>query len=91
MAHLSQNSAALVMRVKRILGQLQAVERSLVEGADCSKTLHLTAAVRGAVNGLIDELIEDHLRTHVAAPDLSPKDRSEGAKALIAAIRRYSK
>lgn len=91
MAHLSGDSDALVMRVKRIVGQLQAVERSLIEGADCSKTLHLAAAVRGAVNGLIDELIVDHVRTHVAAPDLSPEDRSDGAEALIAAIRRYSK
>lgn len=91
MAHLSKNSDALVLRVRRIVGQLQAIERALTEGADCARTLHLTAAVRGAVNGLMDELLEDHLRTHVAAPELSPADRAEGAEALIAAIRRYAK
>lgn len=91
MSHLSEKSGPLVMRVKRIIGQLQAVERALVAGEDCSKTLHLTAAIRGAVNGLIDELVEDHVRTHVAAPDLSTEDRAEGAEALIAAIRRYAK
>lgn len=91
MAHLSKDAAALVMRVKRIIGQLQAVERALVEGNDCSTTLHLTAAVRGAVNGLIDELVEAHVHAHVAAPELSPEERAEGADALIAAIRRYVK
>ncbi|WP_263588472.1 metal/formaldehyde-sensitive transcriptional repressor [Sphingopyxis sp. GC21] len=91
MAHLSNDTDALVLRVRRLVGQLQAVERALVEGQDCSKTLHLTAAVRGALNGLIDELIEAHIKAHVAAPDLSPDERAEGADALIAAIRRYAK
>jgi DNA-binding FrmR family transcriptional regulator len=91
MAHLSKNSDPLVMRVRRMIGQLQAVERSLVEGADCSKTLHLTAAIRGALNGLIDELVETHVLEHVAAPALSAQERAEGAEALIAAIRRYAK
>lgn len=91
MAHLSKDNDALVLRVRRLVGQLQAVERALVAGDDCSKTLHLAAAVRGAVNGLIDELIEAHVKTHVSAPDLTPQAREEGAEALIAAIRRYAK
>ncbi|WP_404476354.1 metal/formaldehyde-sensitive transcriptional repressor [Novosphingobium sp. BL-52-GroH] len=91
MGHLSENNQALVLRVRRMIGQLQAVERALVGGEDCAKTLLLSAAVRGAVNGFIDELIEDHLRTHVAAPDLSPQERDEGVQAVITAIRRYAK
>ncbi|SFF83101.1 DNA-binding transcriptional regulator, FrmR family [Novosphingobium sp. CF614] len=91
MSHLSKDNDALVMRVRRLVGQLQAVERALVAGEDCSTTLHLTAAARGALNGLIDELIESHVRTHVAAPDLEPEERERGVEALIAAIRRYAK
>lgn len=91
MGHLSENNQALVLRVRRMIGQLQAVERALVGGEDCAKTLLLSAAVRGAVNGFIDELIENHLRTHVAAPDLSPQERDEGMQAVITAIRRYAK
>jgi DNA-binding FrmR family transcriptional regulator len=91
MSHLNKNKDALVMRVRRIVGQLQAVERALDGDEDCSKTLHLAAAVRGAVSGLIDELIEQHMKTHVAAPDLTPEEREEGAEVLIAAIRRYAK
>jgi DNA-binding FrmR family transcriptional regulator len=89
--HLTKNADALVLRVRRIVGQLQAVERALEAHEDCSKTLHLTAAVRGAVNGLMDELIEAHVTEHVAAPDLTPEERSEGSDALLAAIRRYAK
>jgi DNA-binding FrmR family transcriptional regulator len=91
MAHLRKNTDALVLRVRRIVGQLHALERELEAHQDCSKTLHLTAAVRGAVNGLMDELIEAHVTEHVAAPELSPEARSEGADSLLAAIRRYAK
>lgn len=91
MAHLNKDNDALVKRVHRIVGQLQAVERALVAGEDCAKTLHLAAAVRGAVNGLMDELIESHVHAHVAAPELSQREREQGAEDLIAAIRRYAK
>ena len=91
MAHLAENTDALVMRVRRLVGQLQAVERALVAGENCTKTLHLVAGIRGAISGLTDELIEAHVRTHVAAPDLAPEVRAEGTEALIAAIRRYTK
>lgn len=91
MSHLSENNDALVMRVRRIAGQVQAVERALVAQEDCATTLHLVAAVRGAVNGLIDELVEAHMNAHVAAPDLTAEEREQGAQALLAAIRRYAK
>lgn len=91
MAHLQSHSEALVMRVRRLIGQLQGVERALVAGEDCTTTLHLVAGIRGAIGGLTDELIEAHLKAHVAAPDLAPDARSEGAEALIVAIRRYAK
>ena len=88
MPHLEQDNTALIQRVRRIAGQITAVDRALVTGADCAKTLHLVAATRGALNGLMDEIIEAHLREHVAAPELTAKARADGADALIAAIRR---
>ncbi len=91
MSHLSTRNDALVKRVRRIIGQLQAVERALTAGEDCAHTLHLAAAVRGAVGGLMDELIEAHVNEHVAAVGLSAAARREGADALIAAIRRYAR
>jgi DNA-binding FrmR family transcriptional regulator len=81
----------LIARVRRIAGQVAAVERELTADASCTKVLHLVAAVRGAVNGLVDEIIADHLEAHVAAPGLSDAERGEGAEELLAVIRRYSK
>lgn len=91
MGHLTKGNDELLKRVRRIAGQVNAIEKALAAGTDCSTTLHLVAATRGAMNGLMDEIIEEHVRAHVADPDLAPEDRAAGAEELIAAIRRYAK
>ncbi|WP_268797914.1 metal/formaldehyde-sensitive transcriptional repressor [Pseudomonas huanghezhanensis] len=91
MSHVKSGKDDLLKRVKRIAGQIQAVERALVSDDDCAKTLHLVAATRGAINGLMDEIIEDHAREHVANPGLSDEERAKGVEELLEAIRRYTK
>lgn len=91
MAHLHAGKDDLLKRVRRIAGQVQAIERGLESDADCAKTLHLVAATRGAINGLLDQIIEAHAREHVAHPGLSDEERAQGLEDLLEAIRRYSK
>lgn len=91
MAHLSRNRTALVNRIRRVAGQVAAIERSIAEEADCGRTLQLVAAARGALSGLMEELVADHVREHVARADLAPEARAEAAEELIAIIGRYSK
>lgn len=91
MSHIKTGKDDLLKRLKRIAGQIQAVERALEAEDDCAKTLHLVAATRGAINGLMDEIIEAHAREHVAKPGLSDEERAEGVEELIEAIRRYTK
>lgn len=91
MGHIASNRDDLLKRVKRIAGQIQAIERALEGDHDCAKTLHLVAATRGALNGLMDEIIEDHAREHVANPALTDAQRNQGVEELLEAIRRYSK
>jgi len=89
--HTKANKDQLLARVRRIAGQIAAIEKAIAEEAGCSVVLHQVAGARGAINGLLDELIEDHLREHVARPGLSDEARTAGAEELIAAVRRYSK
>lgn len=91
MSHMKANKDDLLKRVKRIAGQVQAIERALEEEADCAKTLHLVAATRGALNGLLEEIVEEHAREHVAHPALTDQQRAEGVEQLLEAIRRYGK
>lgn len=90
MSHIPSNPE-LLARVRRIAGQLAAVEKAIVAAEPCATVLHRVAAVRGAVNGLLDEVIAEHLDAHVAASGLSEADRKAGADELLAVIRRYSK
>lgn len=91
MAHLTDSRDALLARIRRIAGQVAAIEKAIAADAACATVLHQVAGVRGAVAGLMDELVADHLREHVARADLSAAERAEGAEELIAAIRRYTK
>ena len=91
MAHTSTNKKQLVARVRRIAGQLGAIERAIEAEAGCLQILQQAAAARGAMSGLLEELIEDHLRHHVADPGLSEADRRSGADELSLLSRRYSR
>ncbi|MDT0576481.1 metal/formaldehyde-sensitive transcriptional repressor [Croceicoccus sp. F390] len=91
MSHTSSDKK-LLARVRRLKGQLEAVERALESEAPCGEILNLVASVRGAVNGLTVELIEDHIREHVSNPETdSDKARGQGAGDLIQVIRTYLK
>jgi hypothetical protein len=45
--------------VRRLRGQVEAIERALEVEAGCERVLQLIAASRGAMNGLMAEVVED--------------------------------
>jgi DNA-binding FrmR family transcriptional regulator len=81
----------VLARIRRIAGQVAAIERYVASDASCGETLHLVAGVRGAVAGLMDELVAEHLREHVAAPDLTDEQRRQAADELAALLHRYGR
>lgn len=91
MAHTMKEKTKLLNRVRRMRGQIEAVERALESEASCADILHLLSAARGAMNGLVTEVVEDHIREHVAHPDLQDDERAQGAEELVAVIRTYLK
>lgn len=92
MGHTIRDKTKLQGRVRRIRGQVEAVERSLQNEVPCVEILQLVASVRGAMNGLMSELIEDHIRQHVVDPAREPdSEKAQGAKELIEVLRTYMK
>lgn len=92
MAHTIRQKTKLLNRVRRIRGQIEAVERALKEEKECTDVLHGIAAARGAINGLMAEVLEDHIRNHVADPASDPDaERAKGAEDLIDVVRSYLK
>jgi DNA-binding FrmR family transcriptional regulator len=91
MSHTIKHKAKLLARVRRLKGQVEAIERALEADAPCVQILNLAASVRGAMNGLTAELIEDHIREHVLDTRNSEADRAQGGLELIDVVRTYLK
>ena len=91
MGHTIKEKAKLLNRVRRVRGQIEAVERALEEEKGCTEVLHLVVAVRGAMNSLMAEVIEDHIRMHVIDPHERDRSRAQGAEELIEVVQAYLK
>jgi DNA-binding FrmR family transcriptional regulator len=91
MSHTLKQKGKLLNRVKRLRGQVEAIERALESDAGCSEVLQLIAATRGAISGLMNEVVADHIHEHVAAPALSNAERETGAEELVDVLRAYLK
>jgi DNA-binding FrmR family transcriptional regulator len=92
MAHTLEEKKKLLNRVRRIRGQVEAIERSLDQEAECSDVLHNIAACRGAMDALMAEVIEGHIRFHVLDPDAQSTDEQlQAAADLVHALRAYLK
>ena len=82
--------AKLVNRVKRIRGQVDAVERTLAEEKECADVLMLLAAARGGINSLMAEVLEDHVRFHLLREGRTEMTPELGEE-LIDLVRAYLK
>ncbi|HTA78464.1 MAG TPA: metal/formaldehyde-sensitive transcriptional repressor [Terracidiphilus sp.] len=90
MSHHERERIKLLQRVRKMRGQLDAVERSLSADDDCGAQLMLLAAVRGGVNSLMAEVLETHIRFHLA-DGAKEQIAPELAEDLIDLVRAYLK
>jgi len=92
MTHTVREKTKLLARVRRIRGQVEAIERALQAEVGCADVLQVIASVRGAVDSLMAEVMEDHIRFHVVDPAREPDSpRAKGAEELIDFVRTYLK
>jgi DNA-binding FrmR family transcriptional regulator len=87
----SKDQMKLVARVRRIRGQVDAIERSLTGDADCADVLMLLANVRGGINSLMAEVLADHIRLHMLASDKGARMTHALAEDLIDLVSAYLK
>jgi DNA-binding FrmR family transcriptional regulator len=53
MSHTTKDKQKLILRAKRIQGQVEALVRVLTEERECSEVLQVMSAARGAMNSLM--------------------------------------
>jgi len=88
---ISKEKQKLLSRIKRLVGQMEAAQRSVTEGDECADILMLLAAIRGGVNSLMAEILEDHIRLHITHPDRTTDSPEELTEDLIGLVRAYLK
>jgi DNA-binding FrmR family transcriptional regulator len=90
MAHTVREKAKLLGRVKRIRGQIEALERALESEAGCEQVMHLIAAARGGMAGLMVEVVEDHVRVHLVDGQQYPNAlQPDAVEQLVGVLRSY--
>ena len=92
MSHTIRQKAKLLNRVRRLRGQVDAIERALESEAECAQIMHVIAACRGALNGLLGEVVEEHIQSHLVEP-LKNTDpvAANAAEDLVDVFRGYFK
>ena len=89
MPHSPEEKKRVLTRLRRLRGQLDALERALEAGTDCGPVLQQIAAIRGATTGLMYEVLEGHIRE--TFPDPTDGSKEPKVEELIGLIRSYVK
>jgi len=92
MSHTTKDKQELLLRAKRIQGQVEALVRALKDERDCSDVLQVMSAARGAMNSLMAELLEGHIRSHVLNGKQKPTSQQVvAADEVIDMVKSYLK
>jgi len=88
-----EEKSKLTNRLRRISGQVSAIQRMLDEEAYCVDILMQIAAANGALGKVGQIILERHVHTCVtdAMRDGDANDRQEKLEELIKVFRKYSR
>lgn len=90
MTHAVHEKQKLLNRIRRLRGQIDAIERALEAEDACTEVMRLLTAARGALNGMMAEVVEDHIQMHMMAANRKPtRNEIEAADELVDVLRSY--
>ena len=82
----------LINRVRRLAGQIEALERAVENDAGFTEVMRLLTAGRGAMNSIMAEVVEDHIQAHLMGGDRRPsRAELEAVEELLDVLRSYIK
>lgn len=84
MGHVAREKDRLLKRLRRLGGQVSALERAVDAGLPCIDVLQQATSCRGAIDGFIAQVIEDHINEHMAGGG-----QADAAADLIDIIHQY--
>jgi DNA-binding FrmR family transcriptional regulator len=87
MSHTIREKTKLLNRIRRIKGQVEAIERALEGEVGCADVLQRITSCRGAMNGLLAEVVEEHVKTHFSGTPAN----IEASEQLLEVVHSYFK
>lgn len=90
MVHVVAEKQKLLNRIRRLRGQIDALERAVDAEEGCSEVMRLLTAARGAINAIMAEVVEDHIVLHMIDPERKPtRAEQQAADELLDVLRTY--
>ncbi|RRJ98953.1 transcriptional regulator [Opitutaceae bacterium TAV4] len=86
--HPPQEQKALVTRLRKITGQLKAVERMMEDDYDCAEVLTQLVSARRALKALAEKLIQSHVHHCIEGTD-DPALARKKLRDLLTVLQRY--
>jgi DNA-binding FrmR family transcriptional regulator len=80
---------ALVVRLRRIRGQVEAIEKMVEADTDCSDVLMQVVSARRALKSFSEEMIESHLQDCIESTTSQSEGRRE-LRSLLTVLKRYA-
>ena len=86
--HPAEERRASVVRVRKVVGQLNAVERMLEEDRDCPEILMQIVSARRGLKSLAEKLIHAHAH-HCIEGAQNPAEGRRKLRELLTVLERY--
>jgi len=87
-SHPPEETKALTTRLRKITGQLNAVEKMLGREYNCADVLMQLVSARRAIKALSEKLIHSHVE-HCIEQASSPTDARRKLRDLLSVLERY--
>ncbi len=71
-----KDNKKIVTRIKKIIGQLNGVEKMIVDDKYCIDIITQTSAIKSAISSLEDEMLESHL-SHCLQKEMNKKETNK--------------
>lgn len=80
---------ALIVRLRRIKGQIEGIEKMVNADADTSDVLMQVVSARRALKSFSEEMIESHLHDCIEGVTSQPEGRRE-LQSMLTVLKRYA-
>lgn len=87
-AHSPAEKNALVIRLRKIRGQLQAIEKMVEADADCAEVLTQVVSARRGLKSFGDTLIQAHMHDCIEHAE-TQADSRKNLRSLLTVLERY--